>query len=45
MTEVLLSKDRARGGRTAPAAGLFLVGVEYDPQRREGRETEPSPDL
>jgi len=31
ITEVLLSKDRARGGRTAPAAGLFLVGVEYQP--------------
>lgn len=29
ITEVLTSKDRARGGRTAPAAGLFLVGVEY----------------
>ena len=29
ITEVLMSKDRARGGRTAPAAGLFLVGVEY----------------
>lgn len=45
MTEVLLSKDRTRGGRTAPAAGLFLVGVEYDPQRREGPEADPSPDL
>jgi tRNA pseudouridine38-40 synthase len=29
ITEVLMSKDRARGGRTAPSAGLFLVGVEY----------------
>jgi tRNA pseudouridine38-40 synthase len=30
ITEILLSKDRRRGGRTAPAAGLFLVGVEYE---------------
>jgi len=45
MTEVLLSKDRTRGGRTAPASGLFLVGVEYDQQRREGSGSEPSPDL
>src|SRR5262249_55663814 len=45
MTEVLLSKDRTRGGRTAPAAGLFLLGVEYDQQRPEGRRAEPSPDL
>jgi tRNA pseudouridine38-40 synthase len=29
IAEVLTSRDRARGGRTAPAAGLFLVGVEY----------------
>jgi tRNA pseudouridine38-40 synthase len=27
--EVLDSHDRARAGPTAPAAGLFLVGVEY----------------
>jgi tRNA pseudouridine38-40 synthase len=27
--EVLNSRDRTRAGRTAPAAGLFLVGVEY----------------
>jgi tRNA pseudouridine38-40 synthase len=31
MTEVLMSNDRSRAGRTAPAAGLFLVGVEYEP--------------
>jgi tRNA pseudouridine38-40 synthase len=37
MTEVLLSRDRTRAGRTAPAAGLFLVGVEY--------ERQTSPDL
>jgi tRNA pseudouridine38-40 synthase len=30
ITEVLMSKDRTRGGRTAPAAGLFLMGVEYN---------------
>jgi tRNA pseudouridine38-40 synthase len=29
ITEVLLSRDRTRGGRTAPACGLILVGVEY----------------
>jgi tRNA pseudouridine38-40 synthase len=32
MTDVLLSRDRTRAGRTAPAAGLFLVGVEYEQQ-------------
>src|SRR5215831_649629 len=45
MTELLLSRDRSRGGRTAPAAGLFLVGVEYDRQRLEVTEGGPSPDL
>lgn len=29
VSEVLDSRDRARAGPTAPAAGLFLVGVEY----------------
>jgi tRNA pseudouridine38-40 synthase len=28
--EVLASRSRARAARTAPASGLFLVGVEYD---------------
>ena len=28
--EVLAAGDRALAGRTAPAAGLFLVAVEYD---------------
>jgi tRNA pseudouridine38-40 synthase len=28
--EVLASKDRARGGPTAPAEGLFLAGVEFE---------------
>src|SRR5262245_34699537 len=30
ITEVLMSRDRARGGRTAPASGLILVSVEYE---------------
>jgi tRNA pseudouridine38-40 synthase len=30
MAEVLASGDRARAGPTAPAHGLFLVGVVYD---------------
>jgi hypothetical protein len=30
MSEVLFSLDRTRAGPTAPAAGLFLVGVEYE---------------
>jgi len=29
MSEVLQSRERRRAGRTAPPAGLFLVGVEY----------------
>lgn len=29
MLEVLASRDRGRAGPTAPALGLFLVGVEY----------------
>jgi len=29
MRELLLSRDRGRAGPTAPARGLFLVGVEY----------------
>ena len=29
MEDALASKDRARAGRTAPAEGLFLVGVTY----------------
>jgi len=28
--EVLASRDRTRAGRTAPAQGLFLVGVKYE---------------
>ncbi len=29
MREVLISRDRGRAGPTAPALGLFLVGVQY----------------
>ena len=29
MREILVSRDRGRAGPTAPAWGLFLVGVEY----------------
>jgi tRNA pseudouridine38-40 synthase len=31
MAEVLASGDRSQAGPTAPARGLFLVGVGYDP--------------
>ena len=30
MNDVLASRERGRAGRTAPAAGLFLVSVEYE---------------
>jgi tRNA pseudouridine38-40 synthase len=30
MTEVIASRSRARAGETAPASGLFLVGVSYE---------------
>jgi len=30
MRDVVASRDRARAGPTAPAAGLFLAGVQYD---------------
>jgi tRNA pseudouridine38-40 synthase len=29
VAEALLAKDRARCGQVAPAAGLYLVGVDY----------------
>lgn len=35
MAEVLASEDRARAGPTAPARGLFLVGVDYAPLSSE----------
>jgi tRNA pseudouridine38-40 synthase len=31
MADVLASRDRAAAGPTSPAAGLFLVRVDYDP--------------
>ncbi|HUA51118.1 MAG TPA: tRNA pseudouridine(38-40) synthase TruA [Candidatus Sulfotelmatobacter sp.] len=30
VTEALEARDRARGGETAPAHGLYLMGVRYD---------------
>lgn len=30
--EVLIGRDRTRGGITAPAGGLYLVGVRYPPR-------------
>ena len=30
--EILLHRDRTRGGVTAPACGLYLVGVQYPPE-------------
>ena len=33
MASLLARPDRARAGRTAPPAGLFLVKVEYDTER------------
>ena len=35
--DVLASRDRARAGPTAPAAGLFLVRVDYGDHRAGGR--------
>ena len=32
INEVLLARDRTKGGITAPANGLYLVGVEYAPE-------------
>ena len=31
VAQVLASRDRGQAGSTAPACGLWLVGVEYDP--------------
>ena len=31
MADLLVLRDRAYAGPTAPAAGLFLVGVDYGP--------------
>jgi tRNA pseudouridine38-40 synthase len=30
VAEALAARDRARGGPTAPAAGLYLVRVRYE---------------
>ena len=35
ITEVLASRDRAAAGPTSPAAGLFLVRVDYGPVAAE----------
>lgn len=32
MREVLLARDRARGGITAPSSGLYFLGAEYPPR-------------
>ena len=32
MAELLVGKDRTKAGPTAPAAGLYLVAVEYPPE-------------
>jgi tRNA pseudouridine38-40 synthase len=40
VAEILASKDRTRGGQTAPAHGLELVQVFYD-----GRRPAPRPDM
>ena len=43
MAEVLASGDRAQAGPTAPARGLFLVGVDYErPPSRRAESPEPS---
>ena len=38
MAEVLASGDRAQAGPTAPARGLFLVGVDYGADAESGAE-------
>jgi tRNA pseudouridine38-40 synthase len=35
MSRVIASRDRCAAGQTAPAAGLFLVGVDYRPPLAE----------
>jgi tRNA pseudouridine38-40 synthase len=41
VAEALEARDRARAGPTAPAQGLFLVGVEYGTPREPGPEAAP----
>jgi tRNA pseudouridine38-40 synthase len=38
MTHLLESCDRAGAGPTAPASGLFLVGVDYGTTETHGNE-------
>ena len=32
MAEALAARDRSAAGQTAPAAGLYLTGVSYEPR-------------
>jgi len=32
VSAALAARDRARGGETAPAHGLYLMAVQYDPK-------------
>jgi tRNA pseudouridine38-40 synthase len=41
MQRILAAKDRAAAGPTAPAQGLFLVGVEYGAGDESGRGEKP----
>jgi tRNA pseudouridine38-40 synthase len=47
LSEVLASRDRAKGGPTAPAHGLFLVSVDYEPRtaRKRRGSTEEQDDF
>jgi tRNA pseudouridine38-40 synthase len=38
MSGILAARDRRAAGRTAPARGLTLVSVSYDPARGEELE-------
>jgi tRNA pseudouridine38-40 synthase len=38
--EVLASRDRRQAGMTAPAQGLFLVGVQYGDGQERGEQNE-----
>jgi len=43
MQELLQSRDRTRGSATFDAAGLYFVGVDYDPVWRLPRPSPPAP--